>query len=194
MSADTPGQITQLLNGAQADEPGALEKLIALTYEELQQVSRRMMAREPNHTLQPTALLNEALQRLLTDDVVAHSPNRSYFFAAAAQAMRRCLVEAARRRKARKAGGDLRRLPFDDQLDLFNERSLDLLALDEAMETLATLSPRQHRVVDLRWFGRFSVADIARMLDVSVSTVESDWRLARAYLRSRIRDEDVRDG
>jgi len=180
------GEVTILLNQAGAGDPSAFDRLAQLTYEELHQVAQRLMRHEGQHTLQPTALLNEAFQKLLKEELILKSPNRSYFFAAVAQSMRRILVDAARTRNAQKRGGNHQRQPVDRLLEYYQERSLDLVALDEALGELEKLHPRQHQVVDLRWFAGMSVAEVAELLQISVSTAEADWRMARAFLRLRV--------
>ena len=184
------GEVTVLLNQAGAGDPSAFDKLTQLTYEELHQVAQRLMQHEGQHTLQPTALLNEAFQKLLQDDLISKSPNRAYFFGAVAQSMRRILVDAARTRNAQKRGGDLQRQPVDRLLDYYQERSLDLVALDEALQELQKLHPRQHEVINLRWFAGMTVEEVAELQQVSISTVEADWRLARAFLRLRVSNEE----
>lgn len=194
MDQPNPAEITLLLGRIGSGDQAAEERLAELTYDELRRTAQQLMRRERHGTLQPTALVNEAYLRLTGDTGLRNSPNRSYFFAAAAQAMRRILVDAARRRRSQKAGGEFHRVPFEHLLDVYEQRSIDLVALDEALDELETLNSRQHRVVDLRWFGGFAVPDVAEILGVSVSTVESDWRLARAFLMSRVHVGDEPHG
>lgn len=152
-----------------------------LVYAELRRIaSRRLRAERDDHTLQPTALVNEAWLRLMQ----LHSlelQNRVHFFALAAQAMRRVLVDHARRRRAARRGIDVDHLPLED--DLPSPMPPDrLIALDEALDRLAALEPRHARVVELRYFGGLSVDEVAAMLGVSSGTVKRDWQTARAYL------------
>lgn len=178
--------ITRILQEVRAHQPGAPEQLAAALYDELRAVARRDLAGErAAHTLQPTALVNEAWLRLFkdTDDGFA---NRAHFFAAASTAIRRVLADHARRRQAEKRGGDRGRVPLDD-VDIGGPvRSEDVLALDEALERLAAFAPEQARIVEMRFFGGMTTPELARALDVSESTVERNWRLARAWLRSEL--------
>jgi RNA polymerase sigma factor (TIGR02999 family) len=143
-----------------------------------------MRGERRHHTLQPTDLAHEALVRLLGSDV--QMENRKEFFASAARLMREILVEHARRRGAAKRGGGWQRVPLDDVADYFEECNLDVLAVKEALERLATFSERQSQVITLRFFARFTVEEIATLLGVSVSTVESDSRIAKAWLHSQL--------
>lgn len=182
MSHPDPREITVLLGQIAAGDRSAEERLLEMTYEELRSTAQQLMRHENPNSLQPTALVNEAYLKLIKTDTLAKSPNRAYFFAAVAQAMRRILVDSARRRKSQKAGGRLVKQPIDDLLISFEDRSVDLLELDEALDRLQELNARQFEVVQLRWFAGFSASEIAGLLDVSVTTVESDWRMARAFL------------
>src|SRR5262249_46905023 len=158
-------------------------------YRDLHQVAAGLMNGEPTgHTLQPTALVHEALARLVHADVLREAPNRAYLYGAAARAMRQVLVEHARRRKAEKRGGGRRRLRLDDVLLYFEERRLDVEALHEALNRLATFHERQSNVVTLRFFGGFTVAEVAEQLGVSTFTVENDFRIARAWLRQQLQE------
>lgn len=182
--------LTRVIRAAGNGDSKAREDAARLVYDELRQGAQRMMHQERQVTLQPTALVNEALMRLLDDDAVKSAPDRNYFFAAASHAMRRILVDEARRRKSLKRGGNHNRQPFDDLLDRYASQNLDLLTLEEALQELENLHSRQAKVVELRWFMEFTVKEIAEMLDISVSTVEQDWRSARAYLRKRMGEAD----
>ncbi len=178
--------LTQILHAAGKGDLAAQERFANLVYEELKRTAQQIMRWEGNQTLQPTALVNEAYLRIFNQEEVLNAPSRGYFFAAAAQAMRRILVESARCRKSQKRGGRYERLPFDQILDAYNSQDVDLLALDEAVSQLEQLSPRQAKVVHLRWFAEFTVKEVAELLDVSVSTVEQDWRAARAFLKRQL--------
>ena len=175
-------EITGLLRAWGSGEDSALDKLIPLIHDELHCLARRYMLRErAGHTLQATALVNEAYLRLVdTRNVRWH--DRVHFFAASALIMRRVLVDLARAKHNRKHGGAERRIALDDVVILSPERSEELLALDEALERLAALSIRQSRVVELRYFGGLSEAEIAEVLKVSPRTVRHDWNLARVWL------------
>jgi RNA polymerase sigma factor (TIGR02999 family) len=181
-----PAELTQLLRAASQGDLDANEEAVILVYEDLRQMAHQMMRWEKNQTLQPTALLNEAYKRLIDQNGLVQVPNRAYFFSAAAQAMRRILVEQARRRASLKRGGDLERQPFDDVLVQYEDKNLDLVAMNDALNELEELDPRQAKVVQLRWFAELTVKDVADVLKVSVSTVEQDWRTARAFLRRRM--------
>jgi len=187
MSQDPSAEVTTLLDAIRTGDDTARGRLVERIYGELHLVASGLMSQEgPGHSLQPTALLHEAFDRLLRGAVLQQAPNRAYLFGAAARAMRQVLVDHARARRAEKRGGAGTRLALDDVLLAFEGRDLDVLALHEALEALADLSPRQAEVVALRYFGGLSVPDTAAQLGVSISTVESDFRLARAWLRRRL--------
>jgi RNA polymerase sigma factor (TIGR02999 family) len=187
-------EVTTLLDQVRAGRPDAQEKLVEVVYQELRRLAAGLMRRErPGHTLQPTGLVHEALLRLLRPDALGGAQNRAQFLAAAARAMRRVLVDHARRRAADKRGGGQAPLLLDEALDYFAEQRLDLLELHEALDRLAGLHARQAQVVELRFFGGYTVEEIAEQLQVSVSTVESDFRKATAFLRSRLAEEGAGD-
>ena len=179
-------EITRILHAAGQGDLDAKERLIARVYEDLKRTAARLMQWEPHQTLQATALVNEAYLRLFEQSDFAAAPNRAYFFAAAGQAMRRILVEAARRRKSIKRGGHVQRQPLDEILDQFEAQNIDFSDLNEALSQLEKLSPRQANVVHLRWFMEFSVQEVSELLNVSVSTIEQDWRSAQAFLKRQI--------
>jgi RNA polymerase sigma factor (TIGR02999 family) len=190
MKTDEQTEVTALLEEIRAGNDQARQQLLERIYAELHHAAEGLMGREPlDHTLQPTALLHEALARLCRADVFRRAPNRAYLFGAAARAMRQVLVEHARRRKSQKCGGGRQRLPLDAVLLYFEEHNLDVEALHEALEDLARLQERQSHVVTLRFFGGFTVREIAEQLDVSTFTVENDFRIARAWLRRRLRED-----
>ena len=189
MSDDRQREVTTLLDEMRAGRADARDRLVALVYDELRRLAGGLLRREqPGHTLQPTALVHEAVVRLLRPDALANAQTRGHFFGAAARAMRCVLVDHARRRAADKRGGGRERLPLDDVLDHFAEQRLDLLALHDALDVLAGLHQRQGQVVELRFFGGYTAEEIAEQLGVSVSTVESDFRKATAFLRGRLSD------
>ncbi len=196
MGAPSQKQITQMLvdwgNGDQA----ALEKLTPLVYNELHKLARRYMGRErPGHTLQTSALVNEAYVRLIDWKEVKWQ-NRAHFFAVSAQLMRRILVDFARSRNYAKRGGGARNVSLEEATVVSREKSADLVALDDALDSLAQLNERQSRVVELRFFGGLELEEIAEVLNVSVGTVRRDWSLARAWLHrelNRAEDASTRD-
>jgi RNA polymerase sigma factor (TIGR02999 family) len=187
MVTERPHDLTAILNEARAGGSDARERLVRAIYDELRRTAGGLMRRErPGHTLQPSALVHEALLRVLDGDTLAEIPNRRYLFAAAAQAMREVLVDHARRRNARKRDGNRVRVPLDQVLAGFDEQGLDVIALHEALEKLAQDHPRPAQVVMLRFFGGLSVPEVAESLAVSDTTIESDWRFARAWLKGRL--------
>ena len=164
-------------------------ELISLVYDELRRVASRLMRRErTDHTLSPTAVVHEAVIRLLGDEVFDKAVDRSYLFASAARAMREVLIDHARRRAADRRGGNRRRVPLDLVADYFEQQGLDVVAIHEALDRLAELNERQSQVMTLRYFGGLTVPEVAAALRVSVVTVERDWRLARAWLGSQLRE------
>jgi RNA polymerase sigma factor (TIGR02999 family) len=181
------GDLTALLGEVRAGRPDAQARLVAAIYDELRRIASRLMRRErPDHTLQGSALVNEALLRLLSGEALADAPDRRYLFGAAAQAMRQVLVDHARRRQTSKRPGKHARVPLDGVLAAFDERGLDVIALHEALQRLAQAHPRPAQVVELRFFGGLSVPEVAEALEVSDTTVEGDWRFARAWLRGQL--------
>ena len=174
--------ITELLAAVVQGQPGAESRLWSRIYDELYAMARRQMAREPGgRTLQPTALVHETYLRLAANEPV-HWANRRHLFGAAARAMRRIQVDAARRRMRAKRGGDQQRVPLDHVELTFDQDPAELLALDEALSRLEKHDPRQAQVVLLRYFAGLSIEETADTLGVSATTVEGDWRYARAWL------------
>jgi RNA polymerase sigma factor (TIGR02999 family) len=174
--------VTELLHAWSEGDPRALEQLAPLVYKELHRLAHRYMAREkPGHTLQTTALVNEAYLRLV-DAGKVNFQNRAHFFAVSAQVMRRILVEFARRQGSRKRGGEVQRVSIEESLVVYGERGADLVALDDALQALAAIDARRSRVVELRFFGGLSVEETAAVLRVSPETVMHDWKLAKAWL------------
>ena len=183
--------LTRILGRARDGDEGARDELIALVYDELRRVAAHLMRRErPDHTLSPTAVVHEAVIRLLGEAVFDKAADRSYLFASAARAMREVLIDHARRRAAGRRGGGRRRVPLDAVVDYFQGQGLDVVAVHEALDRLAELDERQAQVMTLRYFGGMTVIEVAAALGVSVVTVERDWRLARAWLRVRLRGGD----
>ena len=187
MDTDRRGDLSGLLGEARAGHADARDRLVRAIYGELRRMAGGLMRHErPDHTLQPSALVHEALLRLLGGEALADVPDRRYLFAAAVRAMRQVLVDHARRRRALKRDGRRVRVPLDRALATLEERGLDVVALHEALEHLALEHPRQAQVVDLRFFGGLSFPEVAAALGVSDTTAEGDWRLARAWLRGRL--------
>src|SRR5271163_102596 len=179
-------QITQLLQAWSDGDQGALEQLMPLVYEELYRLARRYMADErPGHTLQATALVNEAYLRLANS--AGDWRGRAHFFAASARVVRRILVDWARSRRAQKGGSDVPALELQEDLAVVTIKSgNDLIAIDDALQTLAEFDSRKSQIVELRFFGGLSVKETADVLTVSVETVHRDWRLARSWLRREL--------
>jgi RNA polymerase sigma factor (TIGR02999 family) len=160
----------------------ALEKLTPLVYDELHRLAQRYMRRErPQHTLQTTALVNEAYVKLVDSSRVRWE-DRAHFFAVAAQLMRRILIDFARTRRSQKRGGELVRVTLSETVPGGNNDHPDLIALDEALEALARLDPRKAKVVELRFFGGLSVEQASKVLQVSTDTLGRDWNAAKAWL------------
>lgn len=184
-------QVTQLLSDWRGGDSNALEKLIPLVQPELQRLAHRYMSRERHgHTLQTTALLDDAYFKL-SDKTHPQWQNRAHFFAVAAQLMRRIMVDHARQRKALKRGGDQVRVTLDESLVSAETRSEELLALDEALEKLAAWDQRKAKVVEMRYFGGLTMEEIAEVLKIHVNTVMRDWRSARAWLLAALSGEDM---
>lgn len=174
--------VTGLLLAWSDGDEAALEKLTPVVYAELHRLARRYMRREnAGHTLQTSALVNEAYLRLVDAHRVRWQ-NRSHFFAVSARIMRQILVDFARARQNLKRGGGARQVSLDEGLAVSPERGADLLALDEALAKLGALSARQGQVVELRYFGGLNEEEVAEVLKVSARTVRNDWSLARAWL------------
>jgi RNA polymerase sigma factor (TIGR02999 family) len=182
-------EITSLLLAWGNGDQMALEKLMPLVYEELRRLARHYMNRQrPGHTLQTTALVNEAYLRLV-DSAQVQWQNRAHFFAVSAQLMRRILVDFARARTNLKRGGGAQRITFDEAPEVSTERGADLIALDDALNTLAAMNPRQSQIVELRYFGGLSEEETAEALKISTRTVRRDWSLARAWLYRELSKE-----
>jgi RNA polymerase sigma factor (TIGR02999 family) len=164
----------------------ALDQLFSATYEELRRLASSVSRGDPSETLNPTALVNEAYLKLAAS-LRIEPASRLHFKRIAARAMRQVLVEAARRRSARKRGGDPAFVTFDDTLDATIRSSEQVLALDTALQDLGRMQPRQAQLVELRFFGGLDVSETAELLDVSQSTAERDWRAARAWLALELR-------
>jgi RNA polymerase sigma-70 factor (ECF subfamily) len=181
-----PDEITQLLlvwgNGDESDR----DQLIALVYPELRRMARRYMGREkPDHTLQTSALINEAYLRLV-DQTAVDWENRAHFYAVVAQVMRHILVDHARKARYDKRGGGAQRVPLDDEEIAATQRAAELVCLDDALSALASFDPRKGQIVELRFFGGLTVEETAEMMKVSPVTVMREWRAAKAWLHREI--------
>jgi RNA polymerase sigma factor (TIGR02999 family) len=182
----SPHDVTQMLRAWGDGDREALDRLIPLVYDELRRQAARYLRRErPGHTLQTTALINEAYLRLV-DQRVVRWQNRAHFYAIAASLMRRILLDHARKDQALKRGGSAVKLPLDEAVVMAGGRDVNLVALDEALTRLALMDERQSRVVELKYFGGLTTEEAAEVLGVSPATVRHDWGLAKAWLRREI--------
>src|SRR6185312_8184446 len=187
----TREDVTEVLAQISGGDKRAADKLLPLVYDEFRALARHYLGQErANHTLQPTALVHEAYMKLV-DQTRVDWQGKSHFFAVAAQAMRRILVDHARSRQREKRGGGRARVILDEAVALSPQKDEDVLALDEALERLAKLDPRQAKVVELRFFGGLNVEEVAEALGVSKRTVEGDWTFARAWLSRELRGADA---
>lgn len=177
-----PQEITQLLMGWSQGDKTALDQLVPLVYPELRRLAKRYMGREnPEHTLQTSALINEAYLKLVDQQNVDWQ-NRAHFFAVAAQVMRHILVDHARTRNYAKRGGGVHKLPLDEAAALTEQRAAELVALDDALRDLAKLDERRSQIIELRFFGGLSLDETAEVMNISPSTVQREWRAAKAWL------------
>ena len=178
------GQVTQLLLDWREGDKVALDKLIPLVHDELRRLARHYLRRErAGHTLQTSDLINEAYLRLVDGDVAWKS--RSHFFGIAARLMRQILVDHARARYNLKRGGDQLRVSLSEVADI-GGRAAEMIALDEALDGLATLDEQQSRIVEMRYFSGLTIEETAEVLNISTATVEREWRSARAWLRQQM--------
>lgn len=178
-----PHEVTQLLVAWSNGDQVARDELMSVVYQELHRLAHHYMKREsPGHTLQTSALVNEAFLKLI-DQRDVRWQNRAHFFGIAAQMMRRILVDYARNRRYAKRGGGARELSLDEALIVSDERSAEVLALDETLQRLAEFDPRKSQIVEFRFFGGLSIEETAEVLAVSPGTVMRDWTLAKAWLR-----------
>jgi RNA polymerase sigma factor (TIGR02999 family) len=182
----SPNDVTQLLVDWGKGDPKALDGLMPLVYDELHRIASRYLRRErQGHTLQTTALINEAYMRIVDQDRV-NWQSRAHFFGVAAQMMRRILVDHARSHLYAKRGGGAQKLSLDEAIATPQERDLDLVALDEALTTLAEIDPQQGRIIELRFFGGLTIEETAEVLSISPATVKRDWNMAKAWLYGEI--------
>jgi RNA polymerase sigma-70 factor, ECF subfamily len=190
MKTLTADNLTGLLIEWRDGDKAALDRLMPLVYDELRRMAHRYVRRERNgHTLQTSALVNEAYLRLAGQQNPDWQ-NRAHFFAVTAHVMRHILIDHARRRRFVKHGGELHQVPIKDAAGMSMQRAAELIALDEALDDLAHLDERKSRVVELRYFGGLSLEETAEVLKVSLMTVRRDWRAAKAWLFRRMKDEE----
>ena len=188
MASPSPQNVTQLLADWSHGDDAALKELTPLVYEELRRLAHHYMGRQrPDHTLQTTALVNEAYLRL-ADQTSPNFTNRSHFFAVAAQAMRQILVDYARASQSQKRGGGALKVELDEAALISPEQTTEILDLNEALERLATLDSRKAHVVELKYFGGLEHDEIAEVLKISTVTVRRDWIFAKAWLHSELQD------
>jgi RNA polymerase sigma-70 factor (ECF subfamily) len=187
-------EVTQLLRAWSDGDKGVLERLAPLVHQELHRLARRYMAGErPGHTLQVTALVNEAYLRLI-DASQMRWQNRAHFFAVAARLMRQILVDFARSRQCQKRGGEVIQVPLDEALVVSKEKEADLVALDDALTALAAIDLRRSQLVELRFFGGLSVEETGEVLKTSPRTVLREWSLAQAWLYRELRKGTNKSG
>lgn len=193
MTAPSTKEVTQLLLDWSDGDKAALDKLMPLVYDELRRLARHYMGRErAGHTLQTTALVNEAYLRLV-DQRSVRWQNRAHFFGIASQMMRRILVDHARSRHYAKRGGGARQVSLDEAMAVSEERASDIVALDDALTALAEIDQRKSQIVEMRFFGGLSIEEAAEVLAVSPGTVMRDWTLAKAWLHREITKEVTND-
>lgn len=180
------GDITQLLTRAQGGDKNSLDQLLPIVYNDLRRVAENQLRNErDNHTLQATALVHEAYLRLVGQENVDWK-NRLHFFSIASEMMRRILVNYALKRNAKKRGDNATKIILDDAISYTKQRDFDLVALDEALKELALYDEKQARIVELRFFGGLTIEETAEVMEISDSTVKREWRMAKAWLKTRI--------
>jgi len=185
-----PQEITQLLMNWSQGDKAALDQLVPLVYPELRRLAKRHMDRENSaHTLQTSALINEAYLKLVDQQNVKWQ-NRAHFFAVAAQVMRHILVDHARTRNYAKRGGGALKLPLDEAAALTEQRAAQLIALDDALSDLSALDGRKSQIIELRFFGGLSLEETAEVMKISPSTVQREWRAAKAWLHHAMSKTD----
>jgi RNA polymerase sigma factor (TIGR02999 family) len=187
MAIPSQPDVTQLLLEWSKGDRQSFDKLLPIVYQELRRLAQHYLQQErPDHTLQATALVHEAYLKLI-DTKIVRWENRAHFFAVTAQVMRHILVDLARQRRAQKRGGG-QKLALDEALGVPDEaETVNLVALDEALDRLAAVDARQSRIIELRYFGGLSMEETAEVLGISTSTVKREWRMARAWLHREIR-------
>lgn len=183
---NTRAEITGVLVSIDAGDRSAAHRLLPLVYDELRSLASRFMRREDaDHSLQPTEVVNEAYLRLVNIERVKWQ-GKTHFLAVGARAMRRVLVDHARRKLSKKRGGRPQRVELTEDLQITTERDTDVLALEEALEKLQMLDPRQARIVELRFYGGLTVLEVAEVMDLSKRTVGREWGMVRAWLRREL--------
>jgi RNA polymerase sigma-70 factor (ECF subfamily) len=188
---DRPGDITMLIRASATGRPEDTDRLMSAIYDDLKRLAANQLKQErPEHTLHPTALVHEAYLRLVNQRT-AEWNDRLHFFSIAARIIRRILIDHARERQALKRGGGRRAISIEPDEVASPERDLDLVALDEALEELATLSERQARIVELRFFGGLTIPEIAEALSIGSRSVDREWQAARAWLFHRLSELEV---
>jgi RNA polymerase sigma-70 factor (ECF subfamily) len=188
MAVEAGPELSLILARVRAGDQGARGEAVSRIYEELRIVATRMMQRErAGHTLSPTAVVHEAVMRLLGESVFDRAPDRNFLLSAAARAMREILVDHARQRAAARRGGKWHRVPVDAIVEYFETQDVDVSEVHEAVVRLTALDERQGQAITLRYFGRLTVPEVAVALGVSVATVERDCRLGRAWLHGQLR-------
>ena len=191
MAHEPPSQVTKLLQGWRGGDRNDLEALLPLVYDELRRLAHHHLRNErPDHTLQSTALVHEAYFRLVGQELPQWE-SRAHFFAIAAQLMRQILVDYARRRRSSKRGSGVCRLTLDDAVALPRRKDVDVVALDDALNTLAEVDPRQSRVVELRFFAGLSLEETSEVMGIATATVQRDWTAARAWLYREISGREI---
>ncbi|MCS7465521.1 ECF-type sigma factor [Stieleria sp. ICT_E10.1] len=189
MTTPTPTH-TELLRRVSGGERRAADELLELVYEDFRSMAATYLRHESNDvTLQPTALVHEAFLRLIDQNQVQWR-GRTHFLAIGAQAMRRVLVDNARRRNRKKRGGSANRISFEEQLFLSPDHDHDLIAVDQLLAELQEIDPRQSQIVELRFFGGMTSSEVAQHLGISKSTVDREWRVVRAWLRQQLNEDD----
>lgn len=184
---DSSNHPTELLVEVQAGRRSAAEELASLVYDDMRSIAARFFGGEnPNHTLQPTALVHEAFLHLI-DQTRVEWQGQTHFKAVGATAMRRLLIDHARARRAQKRGGEFQRITLTGLMTPSQENTIDLLVLDETLEKLSKLDERQYRVVELRFLGGLTEQEVADVLGISRTTVQSEWRMAKAWLSGELR-------
>jgi RNA polymerase sigma-70 factor (ECF subfamily) len=185
MSTESAVDLTQLLFACQKGDKGAIDRLVPIVYEELRRLASAYMKRErPDHTLQTSALINEAYLRLISSPVSLE--NRAHFFGIAARLMRQILVDHARARRSNKRGGSWRRVALSDDVQGKRDDATEIIALNDALTRLEALDPQQSRIIELRFFGGMTIEETGRTMGLSHTTVEKDWNMARAWLRKEM--------
>ncbi len=191
MNEDAPNDVTQMLSQLSSGDTAVLDELLPRIYTELRGLASNYLSREhrKDHTLQPTALVHEAYLRLVNRRE-SRWESRAHFFGAAANVMRHILVDHARKHTAEKRGGEFEKMQLEESIVIqSNEKSFELLALDEALEELATFDEQKSKIVELRYFGGLSVQETAEVLGVSEITVKRHWRVAKAWLYDKLKAE-----